>query len=72
MNIVNILLQNIRYFMKNVRLRTFFPDFALLVEEAEKNNFQAFKFEHFQRTSVFNFKPRCLKDAATVRGKKLI
>ena len=32
MNIVNILLQNISFFMKNVRLRTFFPDFALLVE----------------------------------------
>ncbi len=36
MNIVNILLQNIIYFMKNVRLRTFFPNFALLVGEEIK------------------------------------
>ena len=36
MNIVNILLQNISFFMKNVRLRTFFPDFALLVEGLQK------------------------------------
>ena len=37
MNIVNFLLQNISYFMKNVRLRTFFHEKRLLVKGVIKN-----------------------------------